>query len=144
MNSTKPFIAAGAAVLIALGSHSVTAQTGATVNFDREVRPILSNNCFRCHGPDESSRIGGFRLDLRDEATHQQAVGTPIVPGDPDHSELIMRVNSTDDGTVMPPAITHTKLTDAQKSTLRRWIAEGAKYTSHWSYQPIVRPALPA
>jgi len=141
---TKPFIAAGAAALIALSSHTVTAQTGATVNFDREVRPILSSNCFRCHGHDESSRIGGFRLDVREEATHPQAVGTPIVPGDPDHSELIARINSPDEGTVMPPAITHTKLTDAQKATLRRWIAEGAKYTGHWSYQPIVRPAVPA
>jgi hypothetical protein len=141
---TKPFIAAGAAVLIALGSHPITAQTGSTVNFDRDVRPILSNNCFRCHGHDESSRVGGFRLDVRDEATRQQVVGTPIVPGDPDHSELIARINSPDDGTVMPPAITHTKLTDAQKITLRRWIAEGAKYTGHWSYQPIVRPAVPA
>jgi hypothetical protein len=133
-----------AAILIGLSSNSITAQTGATVDFDREVRPILSNNCFRCHGHDESSRVGGFRLDVREEATHQQVVGTPIVPGDPDHSELIARINSPDDGTVMPPASTHTKLTDAQKDTLRRWIKEGAKYEGHWSYQPIARPALPA
>ncbi len=135
------------AILVAVAAITITAQTPAGsggVNFDREVRPILSNNCFRCHGPDESSRIGGFRLDLRSEAMKAQAQGTPIVPGDPDHSELITRILSTDSATVMPPAFTHTELTPAQKATMRRWVAEGAKYESHWSYQPILRPAVPA
>ena len=134
------------AILAAVAAITITAQTPAGsggVNFDREVRPILSNNCFRCHGPDESSRIGGFRLDLRTEALKAQAQGTPIVPGDPDHSELITRIFSTDSATVMPPAFTHTELTPAQKATMRRWVAEGAKYESHWSYQPILRPAVP-
>ncbi len=138
------------AILAIAGAIKITAQTPAAkapaaseVNFDREVRPILSNNCFRCHGPDESSRVGGFRLDLREEATKPQAAGTPIVPGDTDHSELIMRIASKDDSVMMPPVYSNNKLTDAQKDTLRRWIAQGAKYESHWSYQPIVRPAIP-
>jgi len=132
-----------AAILVVVASVGITAQTTATVNFDRQVRPILSNNCFRCHGPDQSSRIGGFRLDLRDEAVKPQAQGTPIVPGDPDHSELIERIFSKDSGTIMPPVFAHSELTAAQKDTMRRWIAEGAKYDAHWSYQPILRPAVP-
>ena len=143
----RAFIAAAAIALIGATSLTITAQPQtaqpAPVNFDREIRPILSNNCFRCHGPDISSRIGGFRLDLREEALKPQAQGTPIVPGDPDHSELIARVFSKDPAAVMPPAFTHTELTAAQKDTLRRWVAQGAKYESHWSYQPIVRPTPP-
>jgi hypothetical protein len=141
---SKTLICVLAAAAIGVTGLSVTAQTPGSVNFDREVRPILSNNCFRCHGPDVSSRIGGFRLDLRDEATKQQAQGTPIVPGDPDHSELIERIFSKDSGAIMPPVYANIQLTAAQKDTMRRWIAQGAKYESHWSYQPIVRPAVPA
>lgn len=133
-----------ALVLAVATGITTTAQTPGDVNFDRQVRPILSNNCFRCHGPDESSRIGGFRLDLPEEATKPQALGTPIVPGNPDKSELIARVFSTDSAAVMPPAYTHSELSAAQKDTLRRWIAQGAKYESHWSYQPIVRPQVPS
>lgn len=133
-----------AAAAMVLSSVTVIGQAPGKVNFDREVRPILSNNCFRCHGPDVSSRVGGFRLDLREEATKPQVQGTPIVPGDPDHSELIERINSRDSGSVMPPVYAHSELTAAQKDTMRRWIAEGATYASHWSYQPVVRPAVPA
>ena len=122
----------------------VSAQTQAPVNFDREVRPILSNNCFRCHGPDVSSRVGGFRLDLREEATVAQTSGTPIVPGDPEKSELIGRIFSKDPNAVMPPEYAHVTLTEAQKDTMRRWVQQGAKYESHWSYQPILRPPVPA
>ena len=142
----KPWVAALAclAAAIVVASVGIAAQASAGVNFDREVRPILSNNCFRCHGPDVSSRVGGFRLDRRDEAVHPQAQGTPIVPGDPDHSELIARIFSKDPGSVMPPADAHSELTAAQKDTMRRWVAQGAKYETHWAYQPIVRPAVPA
>ncbi|MGD0500504.1 MAG: PSD1 and planctomycete cytochrome C domain-containing protein [Bryobacteraceae bacterium] len=115
----------------------------AKVDFDQEVRPILSNNCFRCHGPDESSRVGGFRLDRPEEALRQQMQGTPIVPGDPDRSELVQRIFSKDSGSVMPPVYANHALTAEQKDTLRRWIAQGAKYELHWSYRPILRPAVP-
>ncbi len=128
---------------LTLASIALTLHAQTPVNFDREVRPILSNNCFRCHGPDESSRIGGFRLDLREEATKPQILGTPIVPGQPDRSELLSRIFSPDANALMPPVASNNKLTDAQKTTLRRWIAEGAKYESHWSYQPIVKPPVP-
>jgi hypothetical protein len=133
-----------AAACLVTGIVGVSAQTSGDVNFDREVRPILSNNCFRCHGPDESSRIGGFRLDIREEALKPQSQGTPIVPGDPDHSELIERIFDHDTARVMPPPFANITLTSAQKDKLRRWVAGGAKYEGHWAYQPIHRPAVPA
>ncbi len=138
-----------AAILVVASAFTISAQpqtsvNSPAVNFDREIRPILSNYCFRCHGPDVSSRVGGFRLDLREEAVKSQVMGTPIVPGDSDHSELISRVFSKDSGTVMPPVYAHSELSSVQKETLRRWISQGAKYESHWSYQAILRPAVPA
>ena len=142
----KPWSAALAclaAAVVGVASIGIAAQTASDVNFDREVRPILSDHCFRCHGPDQSSRVGGFRLDLRDEAVHAQAQGTPIVPGNPDRSELIARVFSQDSASVMPPGYVHLELTAAQKDILRRWVAQGAKYEGHWAYQPILRPAVP-
>ncbi|MEX0718217.1 MAG: PSD1 and planctomycete cytochrome C domain-containing protein [Planctomycetaceae bacterium] len=104
------------------------------------MRPILAANCFACHGPDEGDRQGGLRLDGRDSAIEKQA----IVPGKPDESELLRRVLSDDEFTVMPPADSGKSLTAAQKETLRRWIAAGAEYETHWSFAPLRRAALPA
>ena len=104
----------------------------------------MADTCFRCHGPDKSSRMAGMRLDIRDEALKPLRDGkVPIVPGDPDKSEIIHRIFSPP-ARVMPPAYIHKDLTDAQKNTIRQWVAEGAKYEGHWAYQPIVRPAVPA
>jgi hypothetical protein len=115
----------------------------APVSFDRDIRPIMSDTCFRCHGPDKSSRMANLRLDLRDEATKPLANGkTPIVPGKPDQSEIIERIFS-DTARRMPPDFAHKTLTAAQKETFRRWVAEGAKYEGHWAYQPIRRPTPP-
>jgi uncharacterized protein DUF1553/uncharacterized protein DUF1549/cytochrome c len=113
------------------------------VQFNRDIRPIMSDTCFRCHGPDKSSRMAGMRLDIREEALKANKHGLiPIVPGDPDKSEIIQRVFATD-SKIMPPPFAHKELTEAQKQTIRRWVAEGAKYEGHWSYQPIKRPAVP-
>jgi hypothetical protein len=112
------------------------AQTGA-IDFNRDVRPILSNNCFQCHGPDEKVRKGKLRLDTRDDAL------AVISPGKPEASELLIRVASADAEEVMPPAKTGKKLTPAEIETLKRWIKEGAKFAVHWSYQKPVRPAVP-
>ena len=139
MVKLRILLAASAAATIV----GIAAEIPPAVNFDRDIRPIMSNTCFRCHGPDQSSRIGGFRLDIRDEALRPQMQGTPIVPGDPDHSEIIERVFAKDAARVMPPSYAHIDLTPAQKDTIRRWVSQGAKYESHWSYQPIVRPAIP-
>jgi hypothetical protein len=115
---------------------------GQQVSFDRDIRPIMSDTCFRCHGPDASSRMANMRLDLREEALKPKLHGTPIVPGDTEHSEIIQRVFAKD-GHVMPPPFAHKELTEAQKQTIRRWVEQGAKYETHWSYTPVSRPRVP-
>jgi hypothetical protein len=115
------------------------------VDFARDVRPILSRSCFKCHGPDDDKRQAGLRLDLRDIATKPAESGErAIVPGDLKHSELLARINSDDNDTVMPPPETKQTLTAAQKDILRQWIAEGAEYKPHWAFIAPTRPALPA
>jgi len=114
------------------------------ISYNRDIRPIMSGTCFRCHGPDESSRRAGMRLDLRDEALRRRGNGTPIVPGQPDESLIVKRIFAEDPARVMPPAAIHKELTAAQKQTIRRWIEQGAVYEGQWSYQPVVRPAIPA
>ena len=115
------------------------------VDFNRDIRPIMSDTCFRCHGPDKSSRMMGMRLDLRDEAPKPLPDGhTPIVPGHPEQSEIVKRIFETNPAKTMPPQATHKTLTLAQKETIRRWIAEGAKYQGHWAYEPVHRPPVPA
>ena len=106
---------------------SSAAPLSGPVSFNRDIRPIMSRTCFSCHGPDVSSRMADMRLDLRDEALKPKARGTPIVPGDPDQSEIIQRIFATD-ARVMPPASANRTLTPTEKETLRRWIAEGARY----------------
>ena len=104
-------------------------------DFTRDIRPILSHNCFACHGPDEHDRRGGLRLDDRDAATAElDSGGRAIVPGRPDESELIARIHETDPDTIMPPPESNHLLTAAQKETLAKWIAAGAPYSPHWAY----------
>ena len=114
-------------------------------DFTRDIRPILSHNCFACHGPDEHDRRGGLRLDDRDAATAElDSGGRAIVPGRPDESELIARIHETDPDTVMPPPESNHVLTAAQKETLAKWIAAGAPYSPHWAYVPPRDHAPPA
>jgi hypothetical protein len=113
------------------------------VNFNREIRPILSDACFQCHGPDENKRKAGLRLDLRDQAVKVLKSGeAAIVPGKPDASELLRRVNAHDE-TAMPPRSTGKTLTKHQVELLSRWIAAGAEYQGHWAFQPVLRPKPP-
>jgi hypothetical protein len=133
------------AIVLGIGIGGSAGQTPAgseRVRFNRDVRPILST-CFRCHGPDESSRRADLRLDLRDEALKQRRNGAPIVPGRPAESLVVNRIFETNPARVMPPASIHKELTGAQKQTIRRWIEQGAEYEGHWAYQRIERPALP-
>ncbi|MCC6417789.1 MAG: DUF1553 domain-containing protein [Gemmataceae bacterium] len=109
------------------------------VEYNRDVRPILAENCFSCHGPDSASRKAGLRLDSREEALKAEA----FVPGKPDQSPLIERVFSKTPRQLMPPPKSHKKLTAAQKETLRRWVTAGAAYQAHWSLIAPARPALP-
>ena len=114
------------------------------VDFQREVRPILSQNCFLCHGPDEAERKGGLRLDVRDDALKPAKSGaSAIVPKRPDESELLKRINHTDPDELMPPGKSGKKLTTDEIALLRRWISEGAPYAQHWAYEKPVRPQLP-
>ena len=114
------------------------------VSFNRDIRPIFSDTCFRCHGPDKSGRKAGLRLDIRDEALRKTRSGvTPIVPGRPEESEIIRRIFSAEAGEVMPPEEAHKVLTASQKQLIRRWVAEGAVYEGHWAYEAVKRPTVP-
>jgi Protein of unknown function (DUF1553)/Protein of unknown function (DUF1549)/Planctomycete cytochrome C len=107
------------------------------VDFRRDVLPILSEQCFACHGFDEAARQAGLRLDVADGATAEADSGEiAVVPHQPDASELVRRIESTDDNLRMPPAETEKSLTDAQIRTLRQWIEQGAEYKKHWSFEP--------
>lgn len=119
-------------VILALATPAGAAEK---VRFNRDVRPILSDTCFHCHGPDEKERKGGLRLDLRAEAIKPAKSGaTAIVPGKPEHSEIINRILSKDEEEVMPPNKLHKNLTPAQKETLNNWVAQGAEYEGHWAF----------
>lgn len=132
-----------AAGLLLFGSEFVIADEPA-VNFGRAVRPILSRNCFACHGPDESHRESGLRLDLREPALVKPSSGAAaIVPGDPDASELFRRIKSEDPDLKMPPPNSGHELTALEISTLRQWIQEGAPYSKHWSFVKPVPPEIP-
>ena len=114
-------------------------------DFNRDIRPILSRNCFACHGPDEHDRRGGLRLDDRDAAISELDSGArAIVPGRPDESELVARIHETDPDTTMPPPETNHVLTAEQKQLLAKWIAAGAAYAPHWAYVPPHAHAPPA
>ena len=129
-----PALITGAAVAAAPGA----------VDFQREVRPILSDNCFRCHGPDKETRMVNLRLDLREDAMAPRAKGPAVVPGDPAKSLLWQRVNHEKPALRMPPPYSHKTLTGEQKETLRRWIEQGAPWEEHWAYRAPERPAPPA
>ena len=104
-------------------------------DFLREVRPILSSHCFKCHGPDDSARKGGLRLDVRDAAIKQAKSGElAVVPGKPDKSQLITRIFSKNPDELMPPSQVKHPLSEEQKSVLKRWIAAGAEYRPHWAF----------
>ena len=115
------------------------------LRFNRDIRPLLSENCFACHGPSAKKDEGLIRLDQRDTLLKPDSEGrTVLVPGDADASELIRRILSTEDGVRMPPAESKKSLTDDEKQKLVRWVREGAEYEPHWAFIPPQRPELPA
>jgi len=130
--------------LLLLTFAALAAEAAPKLDFNRDIRPILSDNCFACHGFDAKKRKADLRLDTAEGATAINDGVQAIKPGDPDGSELIKRLLTKDPEEVMPPPESHKKLTQAQIDTLRRWIAEGAPYRKHWSFEPPVRPAVPA
>ncbi len=119
---------------------STPAKPGGKLQYNRDVRPILAENCFACHGPDSAARKAKLRLDQRDAALAKEA----FVPGKPDESELVKRLLlKDDDKKLMPPASSHKKLTDVQKATLKQWVTEGAEYEAHWSFIAPKKPTVP-
>ena len=114
------------------------------VDFNRQIRPLLAERCFRCHGPDEATVEAGLRLDSFEGATAELETGEhAIVAGKPDSSEMIRRISSEEEFERMPPPDAGSMLTENEQQLLRRWITDGAKYEGHWSFQPIRRPPLP-
>jgi mono/diheme cytochrome c family protein len=114
-----------------------------SIKFNRDIRPILAENCFACHGPDKNKRAADLRLDTQAGATADLNGTRPIVPGNPHESELLKRVTGNDETTRMPPEETGKRLTARQIELLRAWIASGAAWQDHWSYTPIERPQIP-
>ncbi len=111
-----------------------------SIDFDREVRPILSDNCFACHGPDENQRKAKLRLDTKEGAFAKPGV---ITPGDASKSRLFQRISAKDENRVMPPVSTGHKLTEKQIETIKRWIDEGARWEAHWAFVAPKRPEIP-
>lgn len=117
----------------------------AEIRFNRDIRPILSDHCFQCHGPDASTRKAKLRLDTREGATAVRQPGEPaaVVPGRPEASSLVTRVLTADPDDLMPPPDIKKPLTSAQIQRLQDWIRQGAPYEGHWAYEPVERPAEP-
>jgi hypothetical protein len=114
------------------------------IDFNRDIRPILSDNCFPCHGPDEASRKGGLRLDLREAAIAAREGHPPaIVPHAPENSEALRRILHEDPAERMPPEKSEKQLNPDQVAKLREWIAQGADWPVHWAFVPPKRPAVP-
>ncbi|MEZ6113521.1 MAG: PSD1 and planctomycete cytochrome C domain-containing protein [Pirellulaceae bacterium] len=136
-------VAAATAILSVSGGLAAVAADAIAVpdriEFNRDVRPILSDNCFFCHGPDANHRQGDLRLDIRDDALQAEA----FVPNKPDASKLIARILTTDADELMPPPDSKKQLTDRQKVILRRWVEQGAEYQQHWAYEPPAKAEIP-
>ncbi len=127
----------------AVGSLFPLAAQQAPLNYDRDVRPILSENCFYCHGQDPKKRMAGLRLDSAEGAMADRHGHAAVVPGKPEESLMYQRITAEQVARRMPPAYSNRKLTAAQIATLTRWIEEGGHYNKHWAFVPPQRPPVP-
>jgi hypothetical protein len=118
-------------------------QAVAPLIYDRDIRPILSENCFPCHGQDGKKRMAGLRLDSFEGATADRGGRVALSPGKPESSQIYKRITAPDKSRRMPPVFSNRTLNAEQIALLKRWIEEGGKYTPHWSFVPPVRPPLP-
>jgi hypothetical protein len=137
--------AAGPAVCFVLLRSALAApgEAAKPVDFDREIRPILSDTCFACHGPDEKQRMAKLRLDTKDGLFEDRGTRKLVVPGDLASSLLYQRISAPDKAKRMPPPYAQRHLTDQQVDLIRRWIEQGAKWELHWAFVPPKRPELP-
>ncbi|MCX2452428.1 PSD1 and planctomycete cytochrome C domain-containing protein [Pedobacter sp. PLR] len=128
------------------GNESVEDQMPDTVSYNFHVRPILSDKCFACHGPDANKREAGLRLDIA-EAAYKALKENPsahaLVPFKPGASEVFLRISSTDSALIMPPKSSHLKLTTHEIAVIEKWIKQGAKYERHWAFTPPKMPKIP-
>ena len=113
-----------------------------TVDFNRDIRPILSDACFTCHGPDKGQRQADLRLDQQEGLFRQTADSTVVAPGQPDKSELLARIETDDADLVMPPPDSGRVLTNEEKRLIRQWVVQGAEWKGHWAYLPLERPKV--
>ena len=128
--------------ILSLAFFAISAR--AEIDFAREIRPIFSENCFACHGPDANKRKANLRLDEKESAFAPAKSGeTAIVPGDVEKSELLRRITSQDEEEIMPPKKEHKQLKPEQVALLKKWIKDGAVWTGHWSFQPVKPTAVP-
>ncbi len=123
---------------------AATPKAGDKLDFNRDIRPILSTKCYHCHGADEGSRKAKLRLDIRTEALKERKGSIAIVPGKLDQSDLYARITTKDPDEIMPPPKEAHPLTGAEVNTLKRWIEQGAPYAQHWAFEKPVKPALPS
>ncbi len=143
-SKTYSHVAAKLIPLLAFALLIHAASAAEPLRYNRDIRPILSDNCFACHGPDKAKQKAGLRLDVRDAAIKPAESGdVAIVPGKVDESTLVARIFTDDKDDIMPPPKSHKKLSAAQKDTLKRWVAEGAKYEQHWAYVPVPSVKVP-
>lgn len=132
-------------VLVCVGAAAPWAARGAPpLDYNRDVKPILAENCFACHGFDEKSRKAKLRLDVAESAYAPRENGTPLRPRDPAGSEVWQRLISPHADEVMPPPDSHRTLTEAQKQTIKTWIEQGASYAEHWAFVAPKKAPLPA
>jgi mono/diheme cytochrome c family protein len=133
---------------VQLGMAVIAASTSGAaerLDYNRDIQPILSENCFGCHGPDEHDRMGGLRLDIPHDGVSSTDSGlAAVVSGKPEDSELVNRITASDPEVQMPPPDSNKTLSTKQKALLAQWISEGAAYAPHWAYQPPRRPAVPS
>src|SRR5688572_27343449 len=130
-------------VLVLIWAAFRTEAAEETVSFNRDIRPILSDNCFKCHGPDENAQKGKLRLDTKEGAFEARERTRAVVPKEPDASEVYARIVTEDPDDLMPPPKSNLKLTSEQKALIKRWIEDGAVWAAHWSFEKPIRPGVP-
>lgn len=139
-----PFLRSIAVLFIwLLATSTATAEPEPKIDFDRQIRPLLADRCFHCHGPDEQANDSSLRLDRKDDAFADLGGYQAIVPHKPAESALIARITSTDADEQMPPPDSGRKLSKDEIDLVQRWIEEGASWQQHWSFAPVKRPPLP-
>ena len=131
-------------LLSSLFVFSLKVQAESPVDFNRDIRPILSDACFQCHGPDAGKRKANLRLDTRDGLFGDRESGTPVIPRQREASELLARIHSSEDEEKMPPPGSGKRLTPDQVALIERWIDQGASWQGHWSYEPLKPVDVPS